>query len=67
MLSNKLYNVLKWLTLLGIPAFATFYCAMAVIWVWDYADEIAKTAAAVCTLLGTLIGISTHNYNKVSK
>lgn len=61
---DKVYDVLKWLTLVVIPALATAYVGFAAIWGWPYADEIAKTAAVVCTLLGALLGISTAQYNK---
>lgn len=63
-LPNRLYDILKWIALICIPALATFYSALAPIWGWPYADEIAKTAIAVCTLIGALIGISTAQYYK---
>ena len=61
-LSNKAYDVLKWLTLIVIPALTTLYVALAAIWGFPYADAIAKTSAAVCTFLGALLGISTAEY-----
>ena len=64
-LSDGLDNVLKWLTLVCIPAFTTAYVGLAAIWGWPYADEVAKTTAVVCTLLGALLGISTAQYNKL--
>lgn len=66
-LSNKLYDILKWITLICIPALATFYVALAPIWGWPFADEVAKTATAVCTLLGALLGISSAQYYKGGK
>ena len=66
-ISDRLYDVLKWVVLVVIPALATCYVALSAIWGWPYADEIAKTAAAVCTLLGALLGISTAQYNKDEK
>ena len=63
-LPDKLYDVLKWITMIVIPALATAYVGLAAVWAWPYADEIAKTAAVVCTLLGALLGISTAQYNK---
>lgn len=63
-LSNKVYDVLKWITMIVIPALATAYVGLASIWGWPYADEVAKTAAVVCTLLGALLGISTAQYNR---
>ena len=63
-LSNKVYDVLKWVTLIVIPALATAYSGLSAVWGWPYSGEIAKTAAVVCTLLGALLGISTAEYNK---
>jgi hypothetical protein len=64
MLSNKMYDILKWVTMIVLPALATAYVGLASIWGWPYADEVAKTTAVVCTLLGALLGISTAQYNK---
>lgn len=63
-LNDRVYDILKWVVIVVIPALATAYVALSGIWGWPYADEIAKTAAAVCTLLGALLGISTAQYNK---
>lgn len=66
-LPDKVYDVLKWIVLICIPALATAYVALSAIWGWPFADEVAKTATAVCTLLGALLGISTAQYNKENK
>jgi len=63
-LPNHVYDILKWIALICIPAVATFYVALASVWGWPYADEVAKTANAVCVLIGALIGISTAQYYK---
>lgn len=63
-LSNGWYDILKWVTMIVLPALATAYVGLASIWGWPYADEVAKTTAVVCTLLGALLGISTAQYNK---
>lgn len=62
-LPNKLYDVLKWITLVVIPALAAAYVGLAAIWGFPYAEAISKTAVVVCTLLGALLGISTAEYN----
>lgn len=64
MLSNKVFDVLKWLTLVGIPALTTAYVGLSAIWGWPYADQVAKTSAVICVLLGSVLGISTIQYNK---
>ena len=63
-LPNKVYDVLKWIVCIVIPALTTAYVGLSVIWGFPYADKIAKTSAVVCTLLGALLGISTIEYNK---
>ena len=63
-LPDKIYDILKWVTMIVLPALATAYVGLAAIWGWSYADEIAKTTAVICTLLGALLGISTAEYNK---
>ena len=64
MLPNRLYDALKWICMICIPALATAYVGLSSVWGWPYADEVAKTAAVVCTLIGALLGISTAQYNK---
>ena len=63
-LSDKVYDILKWIVMVVIPAITTAYVGLSSIWGWPYADAIAKTSAVVCTLLGALMGISTAQYNK---
>lgn len=63
-LPDKVYDVLKWIVMIVLPACATAYVGLASIWGWPFADEVAKTTAVVCTLLGALLGISTAQYNK---
>lgn len=64
MISNKMYDVLKWVTMICIPALTTAYVGLSAVWGWPYATEVAKTSAVICTLLGALLGISTAQYNK---
>ena len=66
-LPNKVYDVLKWVVVIVIPALTTAYVGLAMIWGFPYADKIAKTSAVVCTLLGAILGISTIEYNKEEK
>lgn len=64
MLSNRTYDILKWLVMIAIPALTTAYVGMAAIWGWPWPEKVAKTSAVICTLLGALLGISTAQYNK---
>ena len=63
-LPDRIYDLMKWLTLVVIPALTTAYVGLSGVWGWPYAEEVAKTSAVVCTLLGALLGISTAQYNK---
>ena len=63
-LPDNVYTILKWVTMICLPALATAYVGLSAIWGWPYADEIAKTTAVICTLLGALLGISTATYYK---
>ena len=63
-MSNKLYDVLKWIALVFLPAIATLYFALASIWGFPYAEEIVGTITAIDTFLGVLLGISSAQYNK---
>ena len=64
MLSNRVYDVLKWVVMVVIPACTTAYVGLATIWNFPCAEEVAKTSAVVCALLGALLGISTAEYNR---
>lgn len=63
MMSNKIYDVLKWIALILLPALATLYFALAQIWGFPYGEQIVGTIAAIDTFLGALLGISTRIYN----
>lgn len=63
-MSNKLYDVLKWIAMYLIPALGTFYFALAGIWGLPYGEEILGTFSTIETFLGIILGISTANYNK---
>lgn len=65
-LNDKTYNILKWLCLIAIPAFLT--CLSIILSSIGVSEDItiiiSKIGNAVATLIGTLIGVSTFNYNK---
>jgi hypothetical protein len=65
-MNNKLYDVLKWVSLIVLPAFGTLYFALAGIWGFPYGEEIVGTIVAVETFLGALLGISNVQYKKSS-
>ena len=63
-LSNKAYDVLKWIAQVALPAAGTLYAALSGIWGFPYGEQIVGTIVAVDTFLGIILGISNANYNK---
>lgn len=63
-LNNKVYDVLKWVALILLPALGTLYFALAGIWGFPYAEQIVGTITAIDTFLGVLLGISNSSYKK---
>jgi len=63
-MSNKVYDVLKFIAQILLPALGTLYFALAEIWGFPYAAEIVGTITAVDAFLGAILGISTAQYNK---
>lgn len=65
-LSDKLYTFLKWLCLIALPAISVFMLTiLPVLGVQENTVTIVVTViSAVGTLIGSLIGVSTHTYNK---
>lgn len=61
-LNNKVYNVLKWIALIALPALSTLVMSLGDIWAIPHKAEIALTITAVDTFLGVLLGISTASY-----
>ena len=64
MMSNKIYDVLKWITMVVLPAIATLYNVLAGIWGLPLAEQIPDTITAVVTFLGIALGISSAQYHK---
>ena len=65
-LPNSVFDTLKWCVLVFIPAATTLYVALSAIWgaPFLYAEEVAKTSAAVCAFLGAILGISNLAYKQ---
>lgn len=67
-LNNGLYFWMKWMTIIVLPALATFIVVISKIWGWaDMGTMIAQTITAVATFLGTILCISNYNYYKGEK
>ena len=62
-MSNKTYDVLKYIAMIVLPALGTLYFALAAIWNLPYGEQIVGTITAIDTFLGALLGLSTKKYN----
>lgn len=63
-MNDKLYDILKWVAQILLPALGTLYFAIASIWGLPYAEQIVGTITAIDCFLGAILGISTSLYNK---
>lgn len=62
-ISNKTYDILKYIAQYVLPAIGTLYFALSTIWGLPYGEQIVGTITAVDAFLGALLGISTYAYN----
>lgn len=63
-LPDNLYNILKWVCLIVLPAVAVLYGTLGNTWGLPYIEQICITINAVATFIGVVIGVSTMTYNK---
>lgn len=63
-LPDKVYDVLKWLSLVVFNAIGVLYKTLSAVWNLSYGEEVMTTCAAIALFLGALIGISTAEYRK---
>lgn len=63
-MSNKMYDFLKYIAQVVLPAIGTLYFAIAEIWKLPCAEQVVGTITAVDTFLGILLGISSNKYYK---
>lgn len=61
-MSDGLYNKLKFLALVLLPALGTLYAALAALYVWGYTEQVLGTVLAVDTFLGIVLGISNSQH-----
>ena len=63
LLPDHVYDVLKWVAIIVMPALATFIVGLGGIWSIPFAGQLAATITAVGVLLGALLGLSSVKYN----
>lgn len=64
---NKVYDVLKFIAQIVLPALATMYLTIAGIWGLPFGEQISGTIMAIDTFLGAVLMISSNKYNKTNK
>ena len=66
-LSDKVYDLLKYLGMIGLPAVAVAYQSLAQVWSLPYSEQIPSTILIIVTLLNTCLQISSTNYYREQK
>ena len=66
-MNNKLYDALKWVAMVVLPAAGTLYSALAALWGFPYGEQIVGTIVAVDAFLGTILQISNVQYKKTAE
>lgn len=61
-MSNKVYDILKFIAQIVLPALGTLYFTLSQIWGLPYGEQIVGTITAIDTFLGALLKISTSRY-----
>lgn len=66
-MSSKLYDTLKWVCLIVLPAAAYGYGELAAIWTLPLGEQIPKTINLIATIMGIILGVSNANFKKVNE
>lgn len=66
-MSNRTYDILKWIAQILLPAIGTLYFAIAQIWGLPYAEQIVGTITALDAFLGAVLGISSRVYKEMNE
>lgn len=66
LIPDRLYDILKWVAIIVMPALSTFIVGLGGIWSLPYAGQVAATVTAVGVLLGAFLGLSSVKYNNKS-
>lgn len=61
-LPDRVYDALKWVAMIVLPALSTLYLGLAKIWGWPLGPEIAQTLMLLDAFLGALLGLSSIGY-----
>ena len=65
--NSKIYDALKYVAMIGLPALAVFWASLSKIWGWPLQTEITATICAVDVFLGALLQISSNKFNQLQQ
>lgn len=63
-MSNKVYDILKWIAQMVLPALGTLYFALSQIWGFPCGEQVVGTVTAIDAFLGAALGFSSAKYNR---
>lgn len=63
LINDKVYTVLKYITMIVLPAITTLWIAIGSIWHLPYVEPVGATLSAITVFMGSILGISTSLYN----
>ncbi len=63
MINNRVYDILKWVSVIVVPALVLLINTLGQIWGWEYTKEISMTISAIGVFIGAVIQISSKKYN----
>lgn len=66
MFSNRVYDILRFIADIFLPALGTLYFALSGIWGFPYGEQIVGTIMAITAFLDALLAVSKAKYNKAN-
>ena len=63
-MNNKTYDIIKWIVTVVLPALLVFFSVLGNTLNWNFTDVVMTIGTAFIAMLGTILGISSINYNK---
>ena len=63
-LSDNVYNTLKYIVIIFMPAISVLYVSLGTIWGWPFVNQVRDTLDAVQMFLASALMVSAAEYNK---
>lgn len=63
-ISNKVYDILKWVTMIVLPALGSLYFGLSEIWGFPYGEQVVGSISCITVFLGAILGLSNKSYYK---